>query len=123
MNSIPPHPWAAWRPIGSRRMTTVDGKTVDVEHNWQLVDKTATTFLIMQLAYDKPHNSPADREQEAETAYLIAAAPELLDALRSAITHLEALHGMENRDCAGCNTCNRVLPAFRALVAKAEGGQ
>ena len=47
--------------------------------------------------------------------------PELLDALRSAITHLEALHDLENRDCAGCNTCNRVLPSFRALVAKAEG--
>ena len=118
MKNIPQYPWAAWRPTGSRRMTTVDGKTVDVEHNWQLVDSTSTTFLIMQLAYDKPHNSPADREQEAKTAYLLAAAPELLDALRSAITHLEALH---EKDCYGCNTCNRVLPAFCALVAKAEG--
>ena len=59
------------------------------------------------------------RRQESELF------PELLDALRSAITHLEALHALnlDHRDCDGCNTCNRVLPAFRALVAKAEGGQ
>ena len=59
------------------------------------------------------------RRQESELF------PELLDALRSAITHLEALHALnlDHRDCDGCNTCNRVLPAFRALVAKAEGGK
>ena len=55
------------------------------------------------------------RRQESELF------PELLDALRSAITHLEALHELDHKDCDGCNTCNRVLPGFRALVAKAEG--
>jgi len=58
------------------------------------------------------------KEQAQTNAHLIAAAPDLLDALKDIMTdHIDNLTYQEDCDCAGCH---RIAKA-QAAIAKAEG--
>lgn len=73
-----------------------------------------------------------DPEEVLATAHLLAAAPELYEALKVALEDLEdwvdASHQYQDnsgnwvsREYCECHTCNVTLPLIRRVLAKAEG--
>jgi hypothetical protein len=92
-----------------------------IDHECILDDKGRTVALVgtlttSPLPIDWPTDSPTDTDAEAgHNAHLLAAAPDLLAALRDAAETLENCH-MDAANLA------HMARGFRAAIARAEGG-
>ena len=97
MSAHTPGPWSA-------EPTDTDGHVLVVDEQ----------DVSVCRVYQQPH----DTWQAADTAALIAAAPDLLAALRSADAWVAQYHGTPGHDAAA-QSMSRVI---RAAIARATGG-
>ena len=79
-------------------------------------DTDGGTAVLARL----PH-WPIEKEMQASNARLIAAAPELAEALRLALDTIASLHGHYCPDCKGGCPDLETIAIGRAAIAKAEG--
>jgi hypothetical protein len=101
-----PGPWHA-KPRGTKSST------------WEVV--TNPTFREVEIVAEAGHviadlrwNGKNEGPAGLANAHLLAAAPEMLKALESALNVLEVY-------LPGMNICKSVIPKVRAAVAKAKG--
>lgn len=82
-------------------------------HSWSdtsiLADGFDHGICLLDINHATEESQEADEALMAANARLIAAAPELLDALKAAVSTIELEYGP--------NSCT----AYRALITKAEG--
>ena len=108
MNKHTPGPW--------RKVTANDYKSLGVETVSDDI-YARVTICEIQLAHGEPFNSDENDEPKAN-ARLIAAAPELLEALKKATMAL-AWHEQEH----GVAMDAVIVEQARAAIAKATGGE
>lgn len=90
----------------------------DEGSDWILVTKGYE--LIADLRLDSGLNPVSEEEQDAN-AFLIAAAPELLAVLRTALNELVCLYEEVYPDDESDNDTTAAIDAITDVIAKAEG--
>lgn len=119
------HTPGPWRICGQERYWVGDGDLAEegVPHEFVAV-KRADIYPALDVAYiRRPHFPEPDADDRIiADARLIAAAPDLLDALKAVSAIAECAcqcHGHQDRRqwCAACQAVNKA----RTAIAKAEG--
>jgi predicted adenine nucleotide alpha hydrolase (AANH) superfamily ATPase len=87
----------------------------------QLIQQTRTDLLVAEVAQDETYDEAADVAEAEANAHLIAAAPELFEALTKILKHVEDME--LERKGNQCTLCHTYRMIGHAALAKAEGRQ
>ena len=118
-NAHTPGPWAI---VG---FTTSCGVTIRTDPKVRKQHDSAEGALVAMVKHimrPEPDANGQDVNEAEANARLIAAAPDLLDALCLALPYAEAELEL-NREAYKPGVPARVLATIRAAIAKAEGGK
>lgn len=116
MNTNTQHTPGQWR---VHQPTTSDGRLLILHPDGERI------IAVCSEGYNSPRTGPIPDEERIANARLIAAAPALLDALKSAVSYLEANRpkGKIREIFTQLNEYeNGVLKPARAAISHAEGG-